>query len=138
MLSALLLACWSFAIFPLINTGQMLCVCVALGVGQFLNGMIFGPLAALFSELFGTDVRYSGASIGYQLGTLLGGALAPLIATALIVRFGHWLPVAVYMAGMCGITLISVWQLSETRQVDMLLGPDGSQLLSIEREAGLI
>lgn len=120
MVSAALLALWSFAIFPLINTRSLLWISTALVVGQFLNGMIFGPLAALFSEMFGTRVRYSGASLGYQLGTLLGGALAPLIATALLARFGSWLPIAIYMASMCGITLVSVWLLRETHRVDLL------------------
>lgn len=120
MASASLLALWSFAIFPLINTGSLPLIAIAIGVGQLLNGMIFGPLAALFSEMFSTSVRYSGASLGYQLGTLLGGAVAPLIATALLVRFGTWLPIAIYMASMCIITLISVFLLRETHRVDLL------------------
>lgn len=120
MMSASLLALWSFAIFPLINTRSLLWISVAICVGQFLNGMIFGPLAALFSEMFGTKVRYSGASLGYQIGTLLGGAVAPLVATALIAHFGNWLPVATYMATMCAITVLSVWLLAETHQVDLM------------------
>src|SRR5262249_40418644 len=68
MLSALLMAIWAFALFPLINTGSLLWMSVALCVGQLLNGMLFGPLAAMFSEIFTTKVRYSGASLGYQVG----------------------------------------------------------------------
>lgn len=120
MISASLLALWSFAIFPLINTRSLLWISLAICVGQFLNGMIFGPLAALFSEMFGTKIRYSGASLGYQIGTLLGGAVAPLVATALIAHVGNWLPVATYMATMCAITVFSVWLLDETHQVDLV------------------
>jgi MFS family permease len=113
--SAALLACWAFAVFPLINTRSFWGICAALCVGQFLNGMIFGPLAALFSELFPARVRYSGVSLGYQIGAILGGALAPLAATALLVRFGTPRAVSIYMAVMCVITIYSVWSITERR-----------------------
>jgi MFS family permease len=119
MISAVLLGLWAFAIFPLIDTGSLLWISVALCVGQFLNGMLFGPLAALFSEIFTTKVRYSGASLGYQIGTLLGGALAPVVATALLAHYGSPLSIAVYIACACTISLVSVWLLSETYQADM-------------------
>jgi len=80
-----------------------------------LNGMIFGPLAALFSEMFPAAVRYSGASLGYQLGAILGGALAPLVATSLLVRFGTPVAISIYMAVMCLITIGSVWSIAESR-----------------------
>jgi len=115
MISAALLAAWSFAVFPLMNTRSFWGICTALCVGQFLNGMIFGPLAALFSEMFPATVRYSGASLGYQLGTILGGALAPLVATTLLARFGNPLAISIYMAAMCIITICSVWLITEQR-----------------------
>jgi len=112
--SSALLACWAFALFPLLNTRTLWGICTALCVGQFLNGMIFGPLAPLFSELFPPAVRYSGASLAYQLGAILGGALAPLVATSLLIRFGTP-AVSIYMAVMCVITIVSVWSISEPR-----------------------
>jgi len=121
IMSAALLACWAFAVFPLISTRSLWGICTALCVGQFLNGMIFGPLAALFSEMFPARVRYSGASLGYQLGAILGGALAPLVATTLLVRFGTPVAISLYMAGMCVITIGSVWLIAEQRAAR----PDG-------------
>jgi MFS family permease len=115
IVSAALLGCWAFAVFPLINTRTLWGICTALCVGQFLNGMIFGPLAALFSEMFPAAVRYSGASLGYQLGAILGGALAPLVATSLLVRFGTPVAISIYMAVMCIITIGSVWSIAESR-----------------------
>lgn len=115
IVSAALLGCWAFAVFPLINTRMLWGVCTALCVGQCLNGMIFGPLAALFSEMFPATVRYSGASLGYQLGAILGGALAPLVATSLLVRFGTPVAISIYMAVMCTITIGSVWSIAERR-----------------------
>jgi MFS family permease len=123
MLSALLLALWAFALFPLINTGSLAWMSVALCVGQLLNGMLFGPLAAMFSEIFTTKVRYSGASLGYQIGTLLGGALAPLAATALLAQYGTPLAISVYIAIACSISFLSVWLLGETYQTEMK-GPE--------------
>jgi hypothetical protein len=76
---------------------------------------MYGPQAAFFSELFGTRVRYSGASLGYQLASPLAGGLAPLIATALLEKSGGKpAPVAWYLIGMAVITLVSVWLAEET------------------------
>jgi MFS transporter, MHS family, shikimate and dehydroshikimate transport protein len=76
---------------------------------------MYGPQAAFFSELFGTRVRYSGASLGYQLASPLAGGLAPLIATALLSESGGepW-PVALYLIFMAVITIIAVWMAEET------------------------
>jgi len=78
---------------------------------------MYGPQAAFFSELFGTRVRYSGASLGYQLASPLAGGMAPLIATALLDRTGGkpWL-VAVYLIVMAVITLVAVWMAEETNK----------------------
>jgi hypothetical protein len=67
----------------LIETRSFACITLAVVIGQLLNAMMYGPQAALFAELFTTRVRYSGASLGYQLGSVFGGALAPIIATTL-------------------------------------------------------
>ncbi len=68
---------WAFVLFPLIDTGSFLLITLALTGGQVLVGLMYGPQAALLAELFSTHVRYSGASLGYQLGAILGGAMAP-------------------------------------------------------------
>jgi MFS family permease len=119
IVSAVLLAGWVFAIFPLIAQGSLLSAAFGVAVGQLLNGIIFGPLAALYAETFATKVRYSGMSLAYQLGTLIGGALAPLIATALFARTGNAVPISVYVALMCLISAISAWLIRETYQVDL-------------------
>ena len=75
---------------------------------------MYGPQAAFFSELFGTRVRYTGASIGYQLSSVLAGGLAPLIATDLLRRTGKSWPIALYVVAMGAITTISVLLAGET------------------------
>jgi MFS family permease len=119
MTCAALLGLWAFAIFPLVNTRSWIGVCAAVCIGQFLNGMLFGPLAALFSEMFPASVRYSGASLGYQFGAILGGALAPLVATALLLQFRTPLAISAYMVAMCGITITSVWLIRERRPTEV-------------------
>jgi MFS family permease len=114
MLSAAVLAGWSFVLFPLIDTGSLLWISVAIGVGQALVGGMYGPQAAFFAEIFETRVRYSGASLGYQLGGILGGGLAPIIATALLARSGDTTGISIYIALACLVSFVSVWWLKET------------------------
>src|SRR5882762_10667646 len=119
MAGAALLAAWSFAVFPLLDTGSFLWICVGIGVGQVFVAMMYGPHAALVSEMFSTDVRYSGASLGYQLGAILGGAFAPIIATALLAEYHSTVGISIYMAVACAITIVSIWLLQETAGSNM-------------------
>lgn len=116
MLGAALLGAWGFVLFPLIDTGSFALITLAVVVGQILVGMMYGPQAALLAELFSTEVRYSGASMGYQLGAILGGGMAPIIATAILAAYGKTLGISIYIAMACALTLVSVYLLSETRQ----------------------
>ena len=105
----------SFAIFPLIEHGGTLAIFVAI-VGQlFFVSMMYGPQAALFAELFPKSVRYSGASLGYQIGAVVGGGLAPIIATALVGYFGGTAGVSVMMIGIALITLAAAIAARETK-----------------------
>ncbi|MDT0329487.1 MFS transporter [Nocardiopsis lambiniae] len=112
-------ALWSFAFFPLIDTGGFWSMTLAATVGLVLHGAMYGPQAAFFSELFSTRTRYSGASVGYQLASIVAGGLAPLIATALLAAFGTSLPISVYVAAMGAITLVAVTVSRETRGSDL-------------------
>jgi MFS family permease len=114
MAGAVFSGLWAFALFPLIDTGSLLWIAFALSVGQIGVAMMYGPQAALLAELFPTDVRYSAASLGYQLGAIVGGSLAPMIATALLAETGSAVAISVYMAVACAITLVSIVMLKET------------------------
>jgi MFS family permease len=99
---------WSFAFFPLLETGAPAGVGAAIAVGLCCVALMYGPQAALFAELFSTEVRYSGASLGYQVGVLLGGGFAPMIATALFAASQNSMTVAGYMAATCLVSLVCV------------------------------
>jgi MFS family permease len=116
MLGAVLTGLWAFAIFPLIDTGSFLLICIALCGGQLFVGFMYGPQAAFLAELFSTNVRYSGASLGYQFGAILGGAMAPIIATALLAYYESTLGISIYILIASLITLLSVFLLSETHR----------------------
>ena len=111
---AILTGLWGFALFPLINTGEPLMIVIAVTLGLTFLGMQYGPQAAYFSELFTTEVRYSGASLGYQISAILGGALAPTIAVLLWNELGIFY-VSVYILIAAILTLLSLSALEETK-----------------------
>ncbi len=113
---AVLVGVWGFVLFPMIDTGSFLLITLSMTIGQIFFAMMYDPQAALLAEMFSARVRYSGASLGYQMGAILGGALAPMIATALVARFGTALAVSVYIAVACLITVISITLLGETNR----------------------
>ena len=118
MLGAVLSGLWAFAIFPLVDTGSFWLITLAVSGGMVFLAMMYGPQAAFFTELFSTEVRYSGATLGYQFGAIIGGAFAPTIAVKLWTEFDiFW--VSVYMAFSALLTLLSVMALTETYQSDL-------------------
>jgi len=118
MLGAILSGLWAFAIFPLVDTGSFWMITLAVSGGMVFLAMMYGPQAAFFTELFSTEVRYSGATLGYQFGAIIGGAFAPTIAVKLWTDFDiFW--VSVYMAFSALLTLLSVMALTETYQSDL-------------------
>ena len=115
MLGAVLTAMWAFAIFPLIDTGNFWLAVLAISGGLIFLAMMYGPQAAFFTELFSTEVRYSGATLGYQFGAIAGGAFAPSIAAFLWTEYDiFWVSVYISVASL--LTLLSVMSLTETYQ----------------------
>jgi MFS family permease len=114
-----LAALWAFALFPLVETRSWSWITLGILVGLSLNSICYGPMAAMFTELFSTGIRCSGISLSYQLGAILGGGLAPIIATALFARYHSNLTVSVYMAGACGISLLCASKLNDVPDADL-------------------
>ncbi|WP_395613356.1 MFS transporter [Allosphingosinicella sp.] len=116
---ALGLAGWSFAMFPLLGSGSNGAIILALVVGLVLHGAMYGPQAAMIAELFPTRIRYSGASIAYQLTAIFAGSLAPIVAVWLYKEYGSALPVAIYVAVACLISGVSALLARETKGVEL-------------------
>jgi metabolite-proton symporter len=111
---AVALAAWSAVFFPLIDTGSIPLMALALTVMLGLQGAYIGTQPALFAELFPTSVRFSGASMSLQLGTIVSGAMAPFIATALYQQRGDSLLVTAYMVAISLVALACTLGLTET------------------------
>lgn len=115
---AIFCALMSFPLFMLLATKVPQMAWLAIGLGLAVgHAAMYGPQASFLSELFGTKVRYSGVSLGYNLASIFAGALSPLIATWLMTTYRPetW-PISVYMIGLAVITLVSVYFAAETRK----------------------
>ena len=119
LFGSVFLLLFSFPFFWLLNTGvtPLIWLAIVLAVNLGHDAM-YGPQAAYFAELFGTRVRYSGASIGYQLASVFAGGLAFPISEYLIATY-DWQAIAIYMALMALITVVSVLLASETYRGDI-------------------
>jgi hypothetical protein len=113
------LVAWSFAFFPLADTRSIPLIALALVVMMALQGAYIGPQPAVFAELFKTSVRYSGASLSMQLGTIFGGGLVPFVATALYRSARSSWPVTAYTVALALIALASVLGFKETYRRDL-------------------
>ncbi|QEO14378.1 MHS family MFS transporter [Agromyces intestinalis] len=113
------LALWAIPMWFLIDTADIVWYFVALFVMTFGLGLSYGPQAALYAEMFPAKVRYSGVSIGYALGAILGGAFAPMIAEALMNSFHASWTIGVYIAVAAVISLIGVSLVKEPKDVDL-------------------
>ncbi|MFD7326423.1 MFS transporter [Streptomyces sp. NPDC059875] len=114
---ALASAALAFPVLALVDSGSpgLLILGLALGHGVAQSTM-YGPLGALLTEMFGTRVRYTGASLGYQAATLVGAGFSPLIASSLVASSGgSGTPVSLLLCGGAAVTALTVWRLRETR-----------------------
>ncbi|EYT51814.1 MFS transporter [Leucobacter sp. UCD-THU] len=99
---------WAFPLFLLVDTQIVAMVAVSLAAWMVSTGLTYGPQAAYFAEIFPSRVRYSGVSLSYALGAILGGAFAPTIATWLQQSTGWIGSVSIYLAVMGAISLVAV------------------------------
>ncbi|HEX3699977.1 MAG TPA: MFS transporter [Phenylobacterium sp.] len=107
---------WAAPFFLLLNTGQFPLMVLALIGGLGFNSVMYGLQAAMMTEMFSIEFRYSGASMGYQLGAICAGGFAPIIATALFARYHSAMAISAYMAALCAVSFLSVLVLTETHK----------------------
>lgn len=112
-------ATWAFFAFPMMDTGEPVLIWLAIALGLTFHAAMYASQPAIMAEMFPTRMRYSGVSLGYQVTSIFAGSLAPIIATSLLAQYGSSVPVAVYVAIACAITLVAVWAARETRGLDL-------------------
>jgi MFS family permease len=104
---ALLTIPTGFLLAPCLGSGSLAAIFAFLSLALFLMGFVYGPLGAFLPALFPARVRYTGASMAFNVGGILGGALAPVIAQALSER-GGLMPVGLYLSGAALVTLLAL------------------------------
>ncbi|HEU4947137.1 MAG TPA: MFS transporter [Kribbella sp.] len=110
---------WSFVFILLVDTKNFAAAAFAVTIGLVLHGAMYGPQASFFTELFGTRVRYSGVSVGYQLASVIAGGLAPFIAVALLKAYDSGFAISVYVAACALISIVAVTSYGETHRRDL-------------------
>jgi MFS family permease len=114
LIGGLGVAIWAFPYFLLAGTASLPLIFVAIVVGFVFQCLTYGPIASFLGELFAPSVRYSGASLAYQLSAVIVSGGTPFLMTALIAKTGSTLPVAAFIMVMGLVTVACAWFLPET------------------------
>jgi len=119
MAGVALMGIWGFVLFPMVDTRSLQWIILGLSVGLCFEALTYGPLAAIFAELFSTRVRYCAVSLAYQISAVVGGALAPIIATALHATYHSNNAIALYVAAACVVSLVCTAMLKKAHETDI-------------------
>jgi MFS family permease len=123
LIGGLGVAVWAFPYFALVDTASLPLIFVAVVVGFVFQCLTYGPIASFLGELFAPSVRYSGASLAYQLSAIIVSGGTPFLMTALIAKTGSTMLVAAYIMVMGLITFASAWFLPETNSAEVRSDP---------------
>ena len=126
---------WMIPMFLLIDTRNIWLYGVALFLLTVGLGLSYGPMSAMYAEMFPVEVRYSGVSIGYALGAILGGAFAPMIAELLLQTTGWSGSVGVYIMALCVVSFAAVTVAGETKGNDLRVAEAHDEYLREHPEA---
>lgn len=119
MVGAVLGGTWGFFAFPMMNSGNYVVITAAITLGLMIHALMYAPQPAIMAEMFPTRMRYSGVSLGYQVTSIVAGSLAPLIAVKLLDVYDSPVPISIYLAIACAITLVAVLFTRETNGIDL-------------------
>jgi MFS family permease len=110
---------FGFLYFAMLNTGHPAMIFLAIVLSLIPHGMTYGPQAALIAESFTGRLRYSGASLGYQLASVIAGGPAPLIATALFARYSSAYVISAYIAACALCSFVATMMLPDRSKADI-------------------
>jgi MFS family permease len=119
MIGSVFVGIFGFIYFALLDTKAPALIFIAIALSLLPAMTCYGPQAALIAESFSPRLRYSGASLGYQLASIIAGGPSPFIATALFATFGSSFPIALYILGCGVIGLVSVSLLTDYTNRDV-------------------
>jgi MFS family permease len=115
---------WAFPYFALVGTASAPMIFIAVTVGFVFQGLTYGPMAAYFGELFAPNVRYSSASLAYQLSAIVVSGSTPVLMTWLIAKTDSTVLVAAFIALMGAVTSVCAWFLPETNTAEVRRDPE--------------
>lgn len=124
------MAIWVWPLFLLADTGSTWLLGLGVVVAYVIHSSMYGPLAAMFVEMFPADVRFCGASLGYQAASVLAGGFAPTIMAALVALTGRSWPVSAYLTVLAVLTFAAVYSIKEVFRRDLFATGDGETLAS--------
>jgi MFS family permease len=113
LIGAIALFLFAFPYYALLDTRTPALAAVAIVVSIVIHDMMYGPQAAFIAESFPTRLRYSGASLGYQLAAIVSGGPAPVIASYLMHRYGNSAAISVYLMVLGAVTIAATIMLKE-------------------------
>jgi len=123
---AVAMAVWAFLMFPMIDSRSTLLLTLVVVVGQgVVHAAMYGPLAALYTELFSTRSRYTGASLGYQISGL-GAGIAPVAFASVLAAGGGTILVSSIIAAFCLLSVACILALRETSTTDLTVDPEAA------------
>lgn len=118
---------FAWPMYALVDSRSVPMLLIAMVLGQVLQSAMYAPLGVLLSEMFGTSVRYTGISMGYQLAALIGGGLTPLLASVVLAGDVRSTPLAVLAAGCGGVTILAIARVRNPGAVDLTTIEDWPQ-----------
>ena len=123
-------AAFAFPYYGLLDTGQAGLVLLAIVLSLLFHDMQYGPQAALIAERFGTNLRYSGAGLGYQLASVIAGGPAPLIAAKILEETGSSTGISWYIIGCCAVAMVALIAMPARREM-----PEEEKVIDLEDRA---
>lgn len=125
------MAVFAFVLFPMVDSGSAALLIFAVVLGQgIIQPAWYGPLAALYTELFSTGARYTGASLGYQAAGL-GAGVAPLVFASIMAAGGSTIAISVIIAATCVLAVVCILAVRETSTSDLTVDPDAAAPVSM-------
>jgi MFS family permease len=119
MIGAAAVGVFGFLYFAMVDTRNPAWIFMAIVLSLVPHAMVYGPQSALIAESFTGRLRYSGASLGYQLASVIAGGPAPLIATALFAYYRSGYAIAVYVLACAVVSLVAAWRMGDYTNKDI-------------------
>ncbi|MCQ4117844.1 MFS transporter [Rhodococcus tibetensis] len=119
MIGAVTAGTWGFFAFPMMNSDHNAVILGAIVIGLVFHAFMYAGQPAIMAEMFPTRMRYSGVSLGYQVTSIVAGSLAPIIAASLLNKYHSSVPIAIYLAIACLVTVVAVIVARETKGISL-------------------